>query len=142
MKCEDCPYSLVCLMGMLDDDIHGAVGLCPRCHRLNFTRTDPEDHEEFMHVLFKCERRTYTRAIAQQWRALQDEAQRQVTVMNLAVEDPGPGLQGRLHVRDCPLCSQTRNRRYEYLRFCDLDEMAELKADLQPHALRLRGTRR
>jgi hypothetical protein len=44
-------------------------------------------------------------------------------------------------VRECPRCSAVRIRQHEYLRFCDLDEMAELQADLQPHALMLRGTR-
>lgn len=141
MKCEDCPYSLVCLMGKLDDDIHGAVGLCPKCHRLNFTRTDPEDHEEFMHVLFRCEQRAYDRTMSLLWHSKKVEARDRVTVMDVPVPDPGPGLQGKLHIRECPRCSQTRMRHLEYLRFCDLDEMAELKADLRPHALTLRGAK-
>lgn len=123
-------------MGRLDDDIHGAIGLCPQCHRLNFTRTDPEDHEEFVHVLFKCERRTYTREMVQAWLHKKQQASVRTTVMDIPVEDPGPGLQGKLHVRECPLCSRTRLRP-DYLRFCDLDEMAELEDELRPSAFTL-----
>jgi phage FluMu protein Com len=130
-------------MGKLDDEIHGVVSLCPKCHRLNFTRDDPEDHEEFMHVLFKCEQRPYTRELAKQWREKVEEAAlSRVVVADVRVPDPGPGLQGDLHVRECPRCSGTRIRQHEYLRFCDLDEMAEAQDAFQPSALTLRGTRR
>lgn len=128
-------------MGRLDDEIHGAVGLCPQCHRLNFTRSDPESPGDFVHVMFKCEQRTYSREMVLAWMHKKELAHARMAVMDIPVEDPGPGLQGKLHVRECPLCSRTRIKP-DYLRFMDLDEMAELKNELKPNALTLRGTRR
>jgi hypothetical protein len=115
VKCIDCQFNLLCHAGRLDSwskDQQSIVMLCPKCNRLSV------GHHETLRI-FECELR---RLGGDALEAVEQAMKRgDLTVgSSVQIQDPGPGLIGKLTLAFCPPCMdvlppQMRKITIEYL---------------------------
>jgi hypothetical protein len=155
MKCEDCPFSMVCHAGRLGGERAAGVSLCPKCEKLEVLGErkqigDDEDEVLFEVYRLKCELRVVTRDMHRKWfesriqnspgkHALNDK----MIVDAIAIDDPGPGLHhdSKLIVKSCLLCDRAPILNRMNVRYIDLDDKREFEKGRLAHLFSLKTSR-
>jgi hypothetical protein len=155
MKCEECPFHLVCFMGRLGGKEGDERGLCPSCGKLQLlgeeTRMmDANDEETRQGVIkvykFFCELRVATPDVRSLFKQHQDQARRMGarsrgahTIAETKTKDP---VDDRLlRLSECLECCKSPLRLVAHVRVVDLDAEWEDEERRKRHVFRLRTAR-
>ena len=145
MKCDDCPFHLVCYMGRLGGEDHTGRALCPECGKLQILDEETRGDDIVRVYQFFCEQRPAT-PDARSTHKLHRMQARNIAarsggheVAETSIKDPVDDT--LLKIGECLVCGKSPLARLALLRIIDMDAEWEDEERRKRHVFRLRTAR-
>jgi hypothetical protein len=142
MRCEECPFHFVCVMGRLGGK-EGTRSLCPSCGKFELLDEKNEACAEIIIRVYKfhCEQRVATPQVRNQYRrcVTRSVPRNAHRIMETEIQDPVDDR--RLKIAECLECSKSPLRNIAHVRIIDLDTDWEDDERRRRHVFRLRTSR-